>query len=249
MPESSSILFHHKSEFEYLFQILKKGFIHRENEEYLPNPRSIDTRHFNPDTVPTCYKNKIICFTDLPIERLSNHIIQYGKYIIGMNKGWGSYNGVSPVKYVHAQSPELLNKVFIDTIDRLEFNLPQKRVELSSTIHSEEVKKLEVKIRQLELYIYSQISMTRAIDGIWHDRVGGGVIKRNFYDEREWRSVNFGIDDKPILFKGYDMELIYVVSENERKEIINYFSKNLDKFELKSISEVDYKVKLISSIL
>jgi hypothetical protein len=46
----------------------------------------------------------MVCFCDIPISRLADHLSYYGNYGIGMPEEWGIKNGLNPVTYVNTNS-------------------------------------------------------------------------------------------------------------------------------------------------
>lgn len=56
----------------------------------------------------------MICFCDIPLSRVKEHVQKYGYYAIGLNKSWGMKNKLTPVIYTHQNSPatELLNEIY-----------------------------------------------------------------------------------------------------------------------------------------
>lgn len=90
MRLSSDFLSHFTS-FKALNAILKNGFRYSLNVEYLPINNEMNA-------------NYLISFCDVIPSQSKGHFI-YGKNIIILNKLWGIKNGVSPVMYIHDNSP------------------------------------------------------------------------------------------------------------------------------------------------
>jgi hypothetical protein len=92
MRLSSDYLFHFKSDFGVFKSILKEGFSHRKWLEKIP---------FN----DRAQENYIVCFSDIRLYESKEHQEKYGKNAIVLTKEWGIRNGISPVRYVHENSP------------------------------------------------------------------------------------------------------------------------------------------------
>lgn len=93
LPEQSAqSLFHCVSKLEYLLKLIEKSSISarycREDIEYL----SID---YDKIAYP------MICFCDIPLHKLHQHIRWYGKYAIAFSKEWGLKKGLQPVTYIN----------------------------------------------------------------------------------------------------------------------------------------------------
>lgn len=46
----------------------------------------------------------IVCFCDIPLERIGAHIMNYGQFGIGMKREWAKKYNISPVQYVSKES-------------------------------------------------------------------------------------------------------------------------------------------------
>lgn len=94
---SPNSLFHLTPKYENLLGILKNTFYPRycyEDFDLVDN----DRQHFIEDAIP------MVCFCDIPLSQLINHINIYGKYGLGMKKEWGIKKGLNPVIYFNKNS-------------------------------------------------------------------------------------------------------------------------------------------------
>jgi hypothetical protein len=89
---SSDNLYHFKSNLAVLKSIITNCFRHNCWTETLPYKKS-DQENF------------IVCFCDIKIEDAAYHRQCYGDNAIVLTKEWGKRNGVSPVRYIHENSP------------------------------------------------------------------------------------------------------------------------------------------------
>lgn len=83
---SADTLFHFTDRLENIISILENGFYPRYCMEQI-NEKEI--------AIP------IVCFCDIPLSQIKNHINNYGKYGIGLKKEWGIENGLNPVFYAN----------------------------------------------------------------------------------------------------------------------------------------------------
>ncbi len=157
MAVSSRTLFHFTHTAENLVGILTSDFLPRFCLEEFESFRTQDGDPVFDMAVP------MVCFCDLPLTNIPEHLSFYGNYGIGLTKEWGIRRGLNPVLYVSPQSDcntHLLRVCayamarpgatsFRDFIELLSFVKP---------VHGE---------------------MFR------HDE----MVERYFYDEREWRYV------------------------------------------------------------
>ena len=89
---SSDYLYSYTPKFDTLKDILKFGFRFSRNVETLPGGKYQQ-------------ENYIVCFCDILTEQSDYHKEMYGKNALAMKKSWGIKNGVSPLRYVHTNSP------------------------------------------------------------------------------------------------------------------------------------------------
>lgn len=99
MPVSANTLFHFTDSFEKLIGILKEEFkpqycAEHALEDLLYKEESWSVVHFVP----------MVCFCDLPLSSIAEHVKEYGKYAIGMSKQWGINQGLNPVMYLSRKS-------------------------------------------------------------------------------------------------------------------------------------------------
>lgn len=89
---SSNNLFHFTRKVETIKLILEGGFRFSLLKEHI-----IDAN--NPHPIFG------ISYCDIPFENTSSHRKCYGNYAIVLRKDWGIRNGISPVRYIHHNSP------------------------------------------------------------------------------------------------------------------------------------------------
>lgn len=92
---SSDNLYHFKSNVAVLNSILSYGFRHSLWSETIPYKKS--EQH-----------NFMVCFCDIRLEDANYHRQCYGDNAIVLTKEWGKKNGISPVRYIHENSPGIL---------------------------------------------------------------------------------------------------------------------------------------------
>lgn len=112
----------------------------------------------------------MVCFCDLRLSQIREHLDDYGGYGIGLTKTWGAQNGLSPLIYLHPESysRELIGRA----IEHLRI--------LKDLENSSGQSKSTAAITALEL-----VAMTKPYEGISHRK--GASRRKRFYDEREWR--------------------------------------------------------------
>ena len=89
---SSDFLYTYTQQLNTIKLMLKFGFRHSLNIERIPYKNS--EQH-----------NFIVCFCDILPEQAAYHKGVYGSYAISLTKEWGIGNGVTPLRYIHQNSP------------------------------------------------------------------------------------------------------------------------------------------------
>ena len=94
MALSANTLFHFTKDSNTLLSILSTKFY----------PRLCLEKNFF--TVKEVGKIAIpmVCFCDIPLSQISEHVEHYGEYAIGLKKSWAIKNGITPILYTHRES-------------------------------------------------------------------------------------------------------------------------------------------------
>jgi len=160
---SANTLFHFTNNIDNLIGILTNNFYPRfclENHSAF----FLNTNYRDPElAIP------MVCFCDIPLSNISNHVDKYGRYAIGLSKNWGIINNISPLTYFHD------NSVFVKIIK----GLVELSYQQANSLGSHDYAGIYNKLYQL-------IGFTKKYIGISNIN---GKIQNNicFYNEREWR--------------------------------------------------------------
>ncbi len=92
----STSLFHFTKNLETLQSILANGFYPRLSVEDV-SWTGIPGLEF--------VAFPMVCFCDIPLGRIEDHVDFYGEYGLGMSKEWALKNGLNPVFYVSSSAP------------------------------------------------------------------------------------------------------------------------------------------------
>lgn len=222
MAVSANTLFHFTDKLDNLKGILKSSFHPRYSLEDLSN------------AVPgKVYVARIpmVCFCDLLLSQIKDHIKFYGDYGMGLRKkGWGNKKGISPIIYLPKKS---ISSLLLKEVTN------QYRVLLQAKTDSSIHKHLP------EFYKY-----IKAYAGLAQNKRTKEMESRIFYDEREWRYSpnNFPVlperiedhgflekenkkiaDSKPLTFAARDIKYIIVKKEKEISSFADFIISNLKK--------------------
>ncbi len=167
MEPRSNTLFHFTKTKEKLFQILLYGFWPRYVLE--------DTSWFSM-VDNDCRAFPMVCFCDIPLSRISEHISFYGSYGIGLSKRWAEENGMNPLFYISPRS-------------NLDFTLFDNIAITLKGTRKDNKKETKNNIR----YLLSHIKPTKG-----KMRLKRKIVEKEFYQESEWRYVP--LDDRIKMF-------------------------------------------------
>lgn len=160
MSLSANTLFHFTQSFDTQIGILQTKFY----------PRACLESQVLSDIFPFRFAPPMVCFCDIPLSQISDHVEKYGNYAIGIKKDWAMQQGVSPVLYVHEKSPVL--QAIVKEIKDLKItktadgNLPDESMS------------------KLMSYIQTAMMM-KQYEGF--DERHNKIVR--YYDEREWRYI------------------------------------------------------------
>lgn len=207
---SSNTLFHFTSERDYLISILEHTFQPRYCFEILSGAMA-------KTKLPEWWNRGIpmTCFCDLTLSNTSKHLATYGDYGLGLSKEWGQKNGITPVLYVHQDSP---------LVECVKISVASLEQSLIRSMNGTEDKILNGIADGLK----SLIDFTKPYTGDFK-RKGKLVKNVRFYDEREWRYVP---KDAPILSETdmQDDKLLKQVTDEVWKKSTLKFSPNDIKY-------------------
>lgn len=173
----------------------------------------------------------MVCFCDIPLSRIEEHVEFYGKFGIGLTKDWALRNSLNPVLYVRGNST--LSKALIE--------LQKPSVVLRDDARRDFV----FSLRHLHGYL-------KPVEG--RIVVGGASVPKEFYLESEWRHIpqnskirdflrraeladstalnreNNKVRDLCALrFQPSDVKYIFVPTDAEIPDMIKHIETNLGK--------------------
>ena len=174
MNISANTLFHITPKIEFLKSMLSNGFAPRYCIE--------EIGFFTPFTSDSAMvAQPMVCFCDITLSTINEHVTKYGSFGLGMTKQWGQKNGISPVTYVYEHS---------STADLIRF-IVGKTFEMKINDDSNQF----LGLLQILKNYYKASSGHMYKNGKFQSEL------YNFYNEREWRYVPFGQIEKSAEFE------------------------------------------------
>lgn len=224
MRPKSNTLFHFTKSSEKLKLILKNGFWPR---YCLEDIKWLGYEEFDYIAYP------MVCFCDIPLSRISEHIDFYGGFGVGVTRQWAHANGLNPVLYTAG------NNHIVDSFRELN--------DQSNEFREKEKTELAKTTLRYLLAHSKPTSGTMVVDG--------KPVNKDFYQESEWRYVpkhknieayftRSSFDDRDVNEKAnsltkenciikaspQDIRYIFVRSDSDIPGIMNFLQTELDHF-------------------
>lgn len=174
---SANTLFHFTNNIDNIVGILTDGFCPRlcmEDQSFVLHGLSEINAEI---AIP------MVCFCDIPLSQIKNHVSNYGGYAIGLSKDWGKRNGLNPVMYAINKSVPV--KILNDDLK----NLYKKALELKPLEKNNDLNEAYDSIGTAARQLYDFSFYLKPYEGKrWDGKDFHGDTIR-FYDEREWRFI------------------------------------------------------------
>ncbi|WP_103070843.1 abortive infection system antitoxin AbiGi family protein [Aquimarina sediminis] len=209
-------IFHYTGQFDWLKKILKNGFAPSYCEETINN---------------STYYIPMVSFCNIPLKDVDNYM-HYGKYGIGMSMEWAIKHQLSPVIYIHENSPI---KDLYDTTFNLTMEQFIKKSLFDSYNKHKKITNKEYPLTEEQiLNLYSISQKTVQFLKNWKTKHKGNEIIT--YQEREWRFI-------PNLKKVEELEII----KEDDDEFSDYKNKRIKKphlpdylLQIENITDIRY---------
>jgi hypothetical protein len=241
MNPKSSTLFHFTGNIDILKSILKDGFWPR---YCLEDVAWLTVNEYDYISFP------MVCFCDIPLSRIEEHVGFYGRFGIGMSRKWAEQNGLNPILYVSGS-----NHLAVELL-----HLNEHANELEGEKRSA--------AKETMRYIFAHIKPTTGSMVI-----KGAPVQKRFYQESEWRYVpkcdkitsylkRVEHDDSDRLlsenlktrnhcllkFEPSDVRYIFVENDSDVPAIMNHIQSELDGHSLAAIKILSSRVLSLESL-
>jgi len=244
MNPRSSTLFHFTRGIDALKSILVEGF--------WPKYCLEDFSWYNAELGHIAYP--MVCFCDIPLSRIRQHVSFYGEYGLGMSLTWGRQNGLNPVVYLSSESP--LTSSLRNVLANLGPNTEKRYYNGAADLNH-------------------IISYIKPLEG-WLpivDSVPPPPNPKQFYQENEWRYVphnkpvsswvnkaDFKVDEKRetlnniakqqcmLKFTPSDVKYIFLKSDAEIPALVDFIRANMDSFSVAEIKILTSRIVSLESI-
>jgi len=193
----------------------------------------------------------MVCFCDIPISRINEHVNFYGSFGIGLSREWGMKNHLSPVLYLSPTAP--LCRALCRTIKE-------------ASEGADDANKDVVHRNIGFLLAYAKPTGGRMV-------INGEPVQKEFYQESEWRYVpqhkeislallREKFEDETVLlaanvktqehgmlpFSPPDVRYLFVPTDAEIPDIINFIQTEMDSHVSADLKVLMSRVTSLESI-
>lgn len=219
----SSTLFHFTKSLDVLKSILRDGFWPRYCLE------DIEWQGHNMEFVAF----PMVCFCDIPISRISEHVSFYGSFGLGLTKEWGAKNNLNPVMYFAGDNglPECITSL-VEAISHIEDE--EKENEANANIrfilaHSKPINGRMIMAGEPVYKDFYQESEWRLVPQ--NDSVKDFMLKEDFEDKEKLLSHNEDTREHcQVKVSPDDVKYIFVPRDSDIPKVINFIQAELDHF-------------------
>jgi len=171
------------------------------------------------------------CFCDIPLSRISDHTDFYGEYGLGLTKDWGRKKNLNPV--VYGPKGGQIQKLASDLLDN----------------EAEGTNDLAYKLWSLFKPTFGNVVKAE------------GTVKKEFYQESEWRYVppgisvieenyfylerdhkNKEIEKYSLQFSPGDIRYIFVKNESDIPGLVDFITNSLGKYPLNDLKILQSRI-------
>lgn len=263
MKESTeNSLYNFKKKKKYFLEVLQEfRFIPRYCQEFILLDNKSDRPALEIIT-------PMVCWCDIPLERIKNHTARYGEYGIGISKEWAIQNWINPVIYVIEDT--IIARAFSQQKDMM--------IALQEILDSDQ--NLKKKIAHITGPLFNAGNLiSQHIKPYSYQKIRSRQENRKFYDEKEWRYVpdpilpfetltlfpfmyqndeeikqaineaNEKIKNRCLFFEPDDIRIILVKEEEEKDEIFQCLNKTCEEKGFKNkFYSIKEKVKTLEEL-
>ncbi|MNM52638.1 hypothetical protein D3C81_637230 [compost metagenome] len=222
MTPKSSALFHFTKSMETLKHILRGGFWPR---YCLEDVSWLGYDEFDYVAYP------MVCFCEIPLSRISDHVDFYGSFGIGLTRQWAEKNGLNPVFYVSggnniAGSFRSFNELATIKGDNVLTDKLKTVLREFLAFSKPTVGKMFYEDRPVEKLFYQESEWRYVAK---HPDIQPYVIRKNHDDEEVRSDLNDKTREHSMLkIAPSDIRYIFVRQDADIPEIINFIHVELD---------------------
>jgi hypothetical protein len=222
MRPKSQTLFHFTRSLDTLKQILLGGFWPRYSlEDFRWQSTGPDDIDFA--AVP------MVCFCDIPLSRLDEHVEFYGHYGVGLSRAWGERSGLNPLLYIAGANTIAASLIHLAEVSRK---------------HADGERALA------QALLHHTASFLKPVSGLM--TVATGQVEKDFYQESEWRYVPSHPDLPQLLLKDQFGDPRFITEANAKSKeyaMLRFAPSDVRYLFVKTDAEIPPIINFIQSAL
>ncbi|WP_448552705.1 abortive infection system antitoxin AbiGi family protein [Thalassotalea montiporae] len=241
MKPKSDTLFHFTKSLDTLKLMLKNGFWPRyclEDVDWV----DIDDAKF--------VAFPMVCFCDIPLSRVDEHVDFYGNFGIGLTKEWAISNGLTPIQYVSSTSG--IPEAYRHLVELLDDGTSDANIEGWVSLrymfaHTKPLKGKMLMGQELVEKSFHQESEWRY--------VAKNENVRDFLDKNHYESEEFVTDRNAetkkhsmLKFTPKDIRYVFVKNDSDIPAIINFIQSEMDEYPSADVKVLLSRVTSLESI-
>lgn len=242
MKPKSDTIFHFTKEISFLQDILLNGFWPRYCLE--------DMRWYSGNDSLSAYP--MVCFCDIPLSRVDEHVDFYGDYGIGVTREWAQKNGLSPVLYLNESSiqHQSIKRLFLNNLESPYYK--EAADDINNLISY--IKPISGKMLISDKFIEKDFYQ----ENEWRYSVGGVASElkvRPFLYESEYRNPKI-LDDQNSKSKSFyslviqpsDIRYLFVRHESDIPGLANFIHSKLEHYSNADVKILTSKIMSLETI-
>jgi hypothetical protein len=239
MRPRSSTLFHFTKSEDILFDILEYGFWPRYCLE------DIQWQNIGIDFVAF----PMVCFCDIPLARISEHVGFYGSYGIGLSRSWAEKNNLNPLLYVSSGSGlnRAINNIFARTLElSTKDDNPADDARFIVAHSKPTTGQIIIDGKGVEKEFYQE-SEWRYVPS--HEEIANYIVRdfhedATYLEEQHTRTKKFA----SLKFLPSDVAYIFVPRDSDIPNVINFIQSRLDHYPNADLKVLFSRVTSLESI-
>jgi hypothetical protein len=248
---SSNSLFHFTKKREHLINILNNTFIPRYSYEEIKLSNNSEKANFE-SAIP------MVCFCDISLSQISNHIKMYGQYGIGMTKEWGIKNKLNPIIYVNPDSnvsesvnklAESINKALEEQCSDITKSITDEYMNILNFLkpYTGDFKRGKEIYKDVRFYNEREWRYVPKIE--FDSEIKNNLDRNEFENSKTLKSENRKLTEFKINFNTSDIKYIFVKNENEIHRMMEELREIKHRFSPKEIDILTSKITTTEQII
>ena len=192
----------------------------------------------------------MVCFCDIPLSRVDEHVQFYGQFGIGLTKEWAISNGLTPIHYVSHNSS--IAKKYISLAE-----INEEREDENKEKAKEVIRHLLAHTKPIQGNMFAAPEIVKkefqqecewryvAENENIHDHIG----QSSFYDEDEFLKRNGETKKNCMLaFSLNDIKYVFVPRDSDIPEMVNFIQVELDDHPSSDVKLLMSRITSLESI-